>query len=135
MRLPMRLAVAVTLAIGAAHAADPVRPPSASPSFTGDIQPLFDRRCVICHRSDDPVGGLILERGTAYEQIVRSPSTESALMRVAPGKPDQSYLQLKIEGKHGAAGKGFQMPPHANPLPEDEQQLVRNWISHGARRN
>lgn len=133
----MRTLLFSALCLGAAlvcpNGTTQAQPPKAAPDFERDIQPLFNRRCVVCHRSDDPVGGMVLEPGYSYDQIVKSPSTESALLRVDPGHPDKSYLQLKIEGRHAAVGKGSQMPPHINWLRADEQALVRSWIANGAK--
>jgi hypothetical protein len=62
--------------------------------------------------------------------LVNAPSTEvPALMRVAPGNPDASYLIQKLEG---TAPVGGRMPLGGSPLPAETIAVVRQWILEGA---
>ena len=109
---------------------------AAAPSFRNDVLPILEYRCASCHNSDDPHGGLSLARGIAYDQIVNSPSGQSKLPRVSPGKPDESYLIRKIEGTHLAAGgSGFAMPIGFFQVPAADRATLRKWVSAGAPRN
>jgi hypothetical protein len=73
---------------------------------------------------------------TAYASLVGVKSTESALNRVEPGKPDDSYLVRKIEGTHAAAGgTGDRMPAGGGPLPAAKIEMIRAWIEQGAPNN
>ena len=54
---------------------------------------------------------------------------ESGEMRVVPGKPEESLLVKKLSGNPPC---GDRMPPNAEPLPQELQDLVKNWIAAGA---
>jgi hypothetical protein len=56
---------------------------------------------------------------------------DSGLKRVAPGKPDESLLLLKLEGKQPC---GLPMPVGAK-LSDDQISQVRAWIQDGAKNN
>ncbi|MEZ4388155.1 MAG: hypothetical protein R3D98_11365 [Candidatus Krumholzibacteriia bacterium] len=106
----------------------PSQPPPATVSFATDIQPVFDARCVDCHGLGG-FAGLDLRPGLSLPDLVGITATESALVRVAPGDPDNSWLYLKIAGQQNV---GDRMPLGGDPLPADTIGLVRTWIAEGA---
>jgi hypothetical protein len=63
------------------------------------------------------------------------PSIEAPeVLRVAPGKPDESYLVMKLEGTHIAGGgSGSHMPFGGAPLPPETIAKFRTWIEKGAK--
>lgn len=112
--------------IGLASAADAI-------SFARDIAPVLKSRCATCHLTGEEAGGMALYPAAAYASIVAVPSLESRLMRIKPGAPDESYLLLKVEGRHlDAGGSGQRMPFGEAPLDEAILQRLRNWIAAGA---
>jgi hypothetical protein len=62
------------------------------------------------------------------------PSSQApALLRVAPGAPDQSYLLLKLRGQAATVGgAATRMPLGQDPLSEPALELVQRWIERGA---
>ena len=105
-----------------------------APSFAGQVLPLLKSRCLVCHMPGSEAGGMSLLPKTAYANLVGMKSTQSTLLLVAPGKPDESYLYLKITGRHlGAGGSGERMPFNETPLSTEDVELVRTWIESGAR--
>jgi hypothetical protein len=116
------------------HAATELGPANrGAPSFTQQIQPILDAHCVACHQTAGASGGLSLEEGAAPASIVGHKSLESGLLRVAPGKPEESYLMRKLEGTHvQAGGSGERMPP-TGPLDPALVGAIRAWILAGAR--
>ena len=105
-----------------------------APGFAGQILPLLKSRCLVCHMPGSEAGGMSLLPKTAYANLVGMKSTQSTLLLVAPGKPDESYLYLKITGRHlGAGGSGERMPFNETPLSAEDVELVRIWIESGAR--
>jgi len=64
---------------------------------------------------------------------VRVASTQvPGLFRVDPGRPDSSYLVLKLEGLAGAVGGiGTQMPL-GGQLTRAQIDSVRAWVAAGA---
>ena len=102
-------------------------------TFTGQVLPLLKSRCLVCHMPGAESGGLSLHPRSAYENLVGARSTESPLLRVSPGKPDESYLLLKLTGEHlRAGGTGERMPFGEAPLAPEDIDLVRRWIENGA---
>jgi hypothetical protein len=111
-------------------------PPSSGISFGKDVQPIFNSNCAICHQGSTPPGGLDLETGLVYNNLVNVKSTESPLMRVAPGSPDKSYIINKLQGTQSqAGGSGAQMPFGGSPLSQTQINLIQQWISQGALNN
>lgn len=107
---------------------------TAPPSFARDIAPLFVKECAYCHMKEGPSAGLILEPRFAYAMTVGVRANASVMLRVAPGRPDQSYLLLKMQDRHRAAGgAGGKMPPGWQTSTPSEIEIVRAWIAAGAR--
>ncbi len=80
-----------------------------------------------CHGSG--AGGLMLGTANDFAQIVGVPSVERPeLLRVAPGRPEESYLFLKLVGDGGI--EGGPMPGGAT----DPRMiaLFGTWIDAGA---
>jgi hypothetical protein len=102
--------------------------------FATKIQPIFDRNCAIsgCHAADTASGGMILDAGKSYSNIVSVTSSEVAPeKRVQPGDSAHSYLYEKVSQAQPASGS--QMPLGSNPLPSDQIALIKTWIDQGAK--
>jgi len=110
--------------------------PTVSVSYKKMIQPILNANCVFCHMSGAMQGGLTLEPGLSPRSLISVRSTESALMLIAPGKPEDSYLIHKLEGTHiQAGGTGASMPFSAEtPLKLEAKDiaLIRHWVAIGA---
>ena len=109
-------------------------------SFSNNIQPIFNRSCALagCHTAGTLSGNLDLSAGRSYGQLVGVPSFEvPRLKRVEPGKPDDSYLVLKIQGTAGIGGApmplGCPVPPAGGVcLSPDDLPAIRLWITQCA---
>lgn len=131
--LALSLACSTVAPIEHASAVEPNKSGSGIQSFSREIQPIFDANCVMCHQSVGASGGLNLEEEAAYSSIVSRKSQESALPRIAPGKPEDSYLIRKLEGTHvQVGGSGERMPP-SGPLDSALIGMIRNWVKAGAK--
>lgn len=117
--------------------------PDLQPTFASIQNQIFNttdaagrRACVTCHTDQgrNPAGGLNLA-SDPYAALVGVASRERpALMRVAPGDPENSYLVQKVEGASGIGGA--RMPQSGPPYLTDGQILViKRWIAIGAPRN
>jgi cytochrome c553 len=125
----------LTLALGACGSSTSTSTTTgtAAVSLKNDVQPIFTTSCVVCHQGASPSGGLNLEPGVAYKNLVNAASTQSALKLVVPGAPGQSYLLNKLRGTQvQAGGSGAQMPYGASPLPDSRIQTIEQWITAGA---
>jgi hypothetical protein len=126
------LALALSCSSGVPSSA-PSTGTASAVSFKKDLQPVFTANCVVCHQGSQAPGGLSLEPGVAYRNLVKAPSTESSLSRVDPGAPDKSYLLNKLQGTQAqVGGSGAQMPYGASPLSSAQIGLLQQWVSAGA---
>ena len=86
-----------------------------------------------------PQAGLVLEDGESFAMLVGVQSTESALLLVKPGAPEESYLLRKLKGTHlKAGGSGLGMPlteGSYTPLAPETIALIEGWIQTGAKAN
>ena len=110
--------------------ADPA--PTLSPTFSSIQSQIFEPKCVRCHGAVANAG-LDLRAATGFANLVNAASTETALLRVAPGDPENSYLIHKLEGRSGIVGS--QMPKDGPFLSAEQIDVVRSWITAGAANN
>ncbi len=84
-----------------------------------------------CHSGAAAPQGLRLDANASYALLVGVPSNQvPALLRVAPGDPDSSYLIQKIEG---TAAVGGRMPLNGPPyLDQATIDIIRQWVTDGA---
>ncbi len=118
------------------------------------VYALFQQKCISCHNTANPSGGLSLE-GVGSNQVNRESSVHSRIVNanpttawafsgnlklVTPGRVDKSFLFHKINrGLEPTlslpAQAGEAMPQNGSPqLTDAEKELVRQWILFGAPR-
>ena len=111
----------------------PPPPPAAFNAVFSEIQAaVFTPTCATsgCHAGAGAPQGLQLDEANSFALLVGVASSEvPAVQRVAPGDPDNSYLIQKLEG---TATVGQQMPLNGTPLPQNEIDTIRQWITDGA---
>jgi mono/diheme cytochrome c family protein len=128
---PIPALPAVILAQSGGNAA----PSSVRVSFRGQIQPIFDANCVVCHQSASAQEGLILEDGKAHANLVGQQSRQAAMALVTPGSEKNSYLLYKIGGTQAAVhGRGSRMPL-GGQLSAADIDILRAWVVEGAQDN
>ncbi len=88
--------------------------------FARDVAPIFEKRCLLCHRSGDPAGDLSLS--------TRDDLTELGF--IEPGKPESSQLLKVVTGSNG---KRPQMPKTGEPLSPAQIDVLTRWIKSGAK--
>jgi hypothetical protein len=129
---------------GGKPACVPPPPAQRTISFSGNIQPIFNRSCALagCHAAGVLNGNLDLSQGQAYKQIYNVASFQMpSLKRVAPGKPTESYLVLKIQGAPGTIigapmPQGCPVPPPGGScLGPDDLPAIQKWIEECATNN
>lgn len=90
----------------------------------------------MCHGAA-AMGGLDLRSDVAYQNLIEVKSTISPLLRVMPGRPDESllYNKLRAATEPGSVKvEGSAMPSGAAPLSAKHLEAVRRWIEAGAPR-
>lgn len=93
-------------------------------------QSLFDTKCITCHNSEDLTGGLSLETGVSYKNLVNVASGEDpTLKRIEPNNPEASYLYRKImRDPMNLPFKEEGMPLDDDKLSDEEIGIIRDWI-------
>lgn len=126
------LAAALALVTAANAGSRPAAPPVV---FSRDIAPILATTCATCHVTGAEAGRMSLVPRRAIASLVNVTAFEvPTLKRVDPGKPDRSYLIMKLEGTQVAhGGTGARMPFGAAPLAPDKIALFRRWIQQGAK--
>lgn len=108
--------------------------PVRVPSFSTDIQPLFNALCTQCHGQ---AAALELGEGLSHANLVGVPAYAGAcakqqhLARVQPGEPDSSVLILRVSGEACGHRMPWDHPSWFDTHPEELVRL-RSWIRGGA---
>src|SRR2546427_5975693 len=89
---------------------------TSSPDYSRDIQPIFQKRCYVCHGPQAQMKGL------------RFDDRQAAMRVIAPGDSAHSPL---IAMATGVGGKF--MPPTGARLSDNEIALLRAWVDQGAK--
>ena len=103
--------------------------PELMPTFSSIQAVVFNQRCT-SHHGAIANGGLDLRSPQSFANLVGAPSTQTALLRVAPGDAESSYLIHKLEGRAGIVGN--RMPENGSFLTASEIDVIRSWINDGA---
>jgi len=94
-------------------------------SFYKDIRPILVENCQGCHQPAKAQGKLIL---TSYAKLMEGGRDDDELI-ISPGKPDDSLLVEEITPEDGEAS----MPKGAEALSGAQIELIRRWITEGAK--
>src|SRR5262245_48490545 len=117
-------AIGIAVALSSCGGYDSPTQPSPNPNPTPTVQPtfssistqVFDRICGHGNNAGGGqfAGGLRLDTGQAYNQLVNTPSTgKPGAVRVIPGNASDSYLIHKLEGSADIVGN--RMPLNGSP--------------------
>lgn len=106
---------------------------------------IFNQNCALsgCHDSQSVSGGLLLETGAAYGNLVNHVPANAAAaaagwLRVhatvpdVSGDLDTSFLYHKIEGDLPDINYGLRMPRNRPKLNSTLRDIIRDWIEAGA---
>jgi hypothetical protein len=99
------------------------------------VQPMLYDTCAFTACHVPPLLGADLDMETpeaAAANLPRVPSTESPLLRVAPGRPSRSYLWHKLNGTQASVGGSGTAMPQGDELPPGGLDQIRAWILEGA---
>ena len=99
--------------------------PPRDVSYSVHVQPLFNQACNFggCH--DDGPHQSPLRLTTYGLAVITTPGV------VVTGKPDESTLVFRIEGRVGVR----MPPPPGNPLNQNQINGIRSWIADSAKNN
>jgi WD40 repeat protein len=109
----------------AVKAAVPRVPGTAGPvSYYKQVRPLFVSRCEGCHQGAKLSGSYLM---TEFPKLVAGGA--SGKTAIVPGQPSRSHLITMITPVGGKA----KMPPTGDPLSASEIDLVKRWVTQGAK--
>ena len=97
---------------------------TAEVDFTKDIQPIFKEHCANCHGEKKGLGKLRLHTVAAIQE--KWSKDEHLLVA---GEPEKSELYERLVLPEDNKKR---MPKKADPLPEAQIALIRQWIEQGA---
>ena len=103
------------------------------PAFSSISEKIFVKKCSLytCHSSAfyDKSGNLDLSGKNTYINLINIPSsTFPEIIRILPGKPDESLLMQRLEGKIIIS-----VPLERNCVTKKEIETIRKWIENGAK--
>jgi len=111
--------VALSACSGAAGTSATATPGTVS--FSKDVMPILQSRCVNCHGGQHTQKGLDM---TSYASLMAGGDNGTV---ITPGNPDQSsFIQMVVQGKMPKSG------PHLLP---SQIQLLTDWVKAGALNN
>jgi hypothetical protein len=90
---------------------------SAKVDFAKDVQPILQKSCVECHNAEKTKGDLRLD------------TKDTALKSLKAGKSGESEMFKRISLPKGHDDV---MPPKGDPLPKEQQDIIKAWIDEGA---
>ncbi len=90
-------------------------------TFAGQVLPILQAKCQVCHNADTKLGGW---DASSYETVMTSGENGPV---VIAGDVTNSLLAQLIQGLNGKT-----MPPSGS-LPQEEIQAILNWITEGAK--
>jgi hypothetical protein len=91
--------------------------------FNRDIRPILNKNCIVCHGGVKQSGGFSL----LFPDEALSPN-ESGKPAIVPGSPQESEMIRRITHDDPE----LRMPLDAEPLKEEEINLLKKWIRQGA---
>lgn len=91
-------------------------------SFTRQVKPILESKCLACHSGDSAPWGFSLES----RELAFAPGTSGP--RIVPGKPEHSVI-LALASTHKNVAV---MPLVGKPLTAAESHTLRQWIVEGA---
>jgi hypothetical protein len=93
-------------------------------SFARQVAPMLAKHCIACHGPKKPEGDFQLH---TFARLMKAGTSE--LAAIVPGKPEESYLVELITSEDA----DVRMPKEAESLASTDIELVRRWISEGAK--
>jgi hypothetical protein len=125
--LTLAIATRTRIASAQAFAVGPTALQDTVVSFARDVFPIIQRTCVRCHGAEDEAGEQVIEEGLnmlTYDGLMAGSLYGKV---IEPGNAEESYLVELV-----AAGD---MPKEGDPLPPEEIELIKRWITAGAPNN
>lgn len=96
-------------------------------NLEGGAGTIFQASCAGCHGGDPKPGKFSLDPTALVETTVGMPCAQiDTLALIEPGRPDRSYIIMKVVGDPRIKGK--RMPIGAEPLAADRIKALTDWV-------
>lgn len=92
-------------------------------SFSKQIAPILADQCLECHRAEKAKGSYRLD---TFEQMLKTGDSDETPIVAGKAESSELYELLVVHDD------GDRMPKKADPLPEKDIALIRQWINEGA---
>ncbi|MGV3587490.1 MAG: DUF1553 domain-containing protein [Adhaeribacter sp.] len=100
-----------------------IRQPEKSVDFNADVRPILNTKCISCH------GGVKEKSGfSLFSRADALRKNNSGKPAIIPGDPENSEFIRRLMSKDPEE----RMPYHAEPLPQAEIDVLKQWIKEGA---
>jgi hypothetical protein len=99
----------------------PAGAPAATVSFTNDVMPIIQSRCINCHGGDRTEEGLVMR---TYEELMAGSENGQVIV---PGDVVNSLLVELVTTQ--------KMPKRGPKLTPSQVQLITEWVAAGAPNN
>jgi hypothetical protein len=98
------------------------------------VKPILQSNCGGCHGGANPQMGLDLTAPDAWTRLRAASVQNPTLKLVDPGRPEKSYLWLKVVGDGSISGSRMPVDPldGTRTLPADQLDSLQTWILAGA---
>lgn len=90
-------------------------------SFTSDVAPILDQKCIGCHGEIQPLAGLDL---SSYKGVMAGAKGEPVVIE---GNSSKSLLVKVV--------RSGDMPKYGDKLPDVQVEIISNWVAQGAADN
>lgn len=90
--------------------------------FATQVMPIFESRCVKCHKEGNAKGDLKMDTVEALKEVVE-------IGTIFEGEPDDSELYTRLILPDDDK---MRMPKGGKPLEKEQIELIKNWIAEGA---
>jgi len=101
-------------------------------SLSADVQPIINSQCTNCHTNGGSRGGLSLDAGNTFNNLVNQPNNCGNLDLIVPDQPSSSHFVRKVQRTNITCGSA--MPP-ASPLTSAQVDTIVDWVCQGAQNN
>ena len=100
-------------------------------SFQRDVYPILESNCLACHTPPRGQGYLVTSLNMqSYEALMQGTRYGPVIL---PGDSRHSILNMLVEGRVNAS---MRMPHgRAEPLSQNDIEVLRLWVDQGARDN
>jgi hypothetical protein len=99
------------------------------------VLPILQSSCGGCHGGANPQAGMDLLSDGTWARLRESSKQNPTLKLIDPGRPEKSYLWLKLAGDGSIVGRRMPLDPLSSgsrTLPQDQLDSIQTWILAGA---